>query len=354
MTVSYDNKIYHGQVISNYDLESKGSLRAKIPEFGDDAYLVVYTSPYLTRNGGGMVAIPEIGSEILVYYIREKNKFYYLSTIVDIPDEFDNSGLKDWSVIKDKYVFTERGIPQRVTFTDSFGAGLAISSRSSKKYISAKVDLKSRMGKMVSLSDSPNSDMVMIRNEHGDGVAISSEPSEVYSERSIEIKSKGAQRNVSFQSGIDTVVVEGKDITLENYSSGSHSTAGRFGNINLRSHNADINIVGKGQDSRIFIITPKARIQIENDGSVKIESNANIQLSTDGNFNVKAGSFSVDANSINMKSATNITLDANASISAKGGVIASIDAATLHLNSGVSQPAVTNPNIPLNTTSYRE
>lgn len=354
MTVLHDNKIYHGQVVSNYDLGAVGNLRAKIPEFGDGAYLVIYTSPYLTRNGGGMVAIPEVGSEILVYHIRSKNKFYYLSTIVDFPDDFDDTGIKDWNPIADKYIFTERGVPQRIAFSDSFGAGLAISSRTSKKYISAKVDLNSRSGKRISLSDSPNSDMVLIRNEHGDGVVISSEPSEVFSERSIEVKSKGAQRNVSFQSSIDSVVVEGKDITLENYSSGSHSIEGRFGNINLRSHNADINLVTKGDTSRIFIVTPKARIQIESDGSIKIESTADIQLTTDGNLGIKSNNLSIEANSINMKAATSMNLESGATFSAKSGATAAIDGATLHLNSGISTPAVTLPQTPLSTTSYKE
>lgn len=303
--------IYIGVVASNFDREKMGRLGVSIPELTNSLVEVIYTSPFYTRDNGGFLAIPEVGSEILVHKDVGTGDFYYISTILDTPNAISRKGKSDWKVLADKYVYTDRLKPQRQTFTDSFGNGIVISSRTLKDFISAKVDLNTAMGKRISLSDSPLSDMVLIRNEHGDGVVISSAASEVYAERSIERKSKGLQREVSYEGSISTVVVEGGDITLENFSTGANSANGidgpKSGNINLRSHNSDINIVTKGTSGRIFLNTPKARIQIEADGTVLIESSKDIQLKSAGSINMFAGE------DITMKAA-NIRLEAEETI----------------------------------------
>jgi len=312
-------KIYFGVVVNTLDFTYSGKISVRIPSLDDRTYEIIYTSPYFSTNNGGVFAVPEVGAEILLLRLNEDNKFYYLTTIVSYPKTSDTSNLKEWKPIKDKYIYTERKKPQRLTFTDAKGSGLVISNRCLPKYISAKVDLNTAGGKRISLSDSPLSDALIIRNEHGDGIVICSEPNEIHSERSIEIKSKGWQRMVSFQSDISLMVIEGSDITLENFSTGSNTGNGisgaKSGNINLRSHNSDINIVTKGQDGRIFLNTPKARVQIESDGSIMVEATNGIQLKSDGDINMIAnGDCNIQAQNIKLEA------QVNATVRAPGGV----------------------------------
>lgn len=357
--MSQTNRIYKGIVTSNSDITRSGILTVQIDGFGEGSIEVVYTSPFYHLNGGGFLAIPEIGSKILIHYDENENKYYYLSTIVEMPENSQRGGLKEWKLIGDNYVYTEREIPQRVEFTDGFGAGLKISQRNLPSYISAKVDLDSRAGKRLSLSDSPNSDMVLIRNEHGDGMVISSEPSEIHSERSIEVKSKGSQKHIVFQSDMYLAVIEGRDITIENFSTGTFKqadTPGRFGNINLRSQNADINIVSNGDDGRVFLVTPKARIQIDSDGSIKLESDSNVQIVAKGDINVKSdNNINLEATNINIRSNSDINMQAlQGGISAKGAGNVALDGAQVHLNSNQSNATSAVQVITPELTDYEE
>lgn len=332
-----------GSVISNHDETKTGLLMVKIPDLSDNPLNVVMTSPFYTLNSGGMLAIPEVGSKVLVSQDTSTGKLYYLSTIIEPPENEQVGGLVNFNVLGDKYIYTERGRPQKVTYANQFNAGLHIDRRLLPEYMASKVSLVSESGKKISLSDSPKSDAVIIRNEHGDGMIITSDPSDVHSERSIEVKSKGSQRHVVFQGGMEMYVIDGKDITIENFSTGAYANenaTGRFGNITLRSENSDINIVSKANDGRIFILTPKARIQIENDGTVKITSDADIQINCENDIDIKAGkALRIQGESIDIKATNDVRVQAggNSSILATGSN--SLDGDRVDLNSGVSLPS---------------
>lgn len=333
--------IYIGTVITNSDITKAGTLTVLIPDLGKDPLEVILASPFYTLNGGGFLGIPENGSRILVAKEDDSADIYYLSTIIS-NEKNDSSGkLLEWNVIGDKYVYSERNKPQKVLYTDQLNSGLKISRRILPTYITAKVDLDSEKGKRISLNDSPKSDMVLIRNEHGDGIVISSKPNDVHSDRSIEVKSKGAQRHVVFQSNMEFSVIEGRDITIENKSSGINAgrdTEGRYGNINIKSENSDLNLICDKDDGRIFLITPKSRIQIESDGSIIIDSKADIKIQTTENLDIKANkNINIDGQTLNIKTQNDCVIDCNGSFSAKSGGTNSLDGAAVYLNSNVSK-----------------
>ena len=334
-----NTSIQIGIVVSNFDSGSKtGKMSVEMDESGLTID-VIYVSPFYHLNGGGVLAIPDIGSKILVFNDLNSGYYYYLGTIIDTPSNPVIGGMIGWEPISEPGVYSERGIPQKVTYTNQVGAGLKISRRLLPNYMTSKVNLDSEKGKRISLSDSPKSDVVLIRNEHGDGIVISSQANDVHADRSIEVKCKGSQHFVSYQAAMNFYLIEGKDISIENFSTGSNSNTtagekGRFGNINIKSHNADINITGKGDKSDIFITTPKARIEIKADGSVLIDSQDSVRIQALKNIELKstAGDISMEALNINMKSTlnTNIqsmlntSIEATANFTAKGTLLATL------------------------------
>ena len=353
-------KILKGVIVSNKDMSETGRLSVIFPTESQSIKTVVYTTPFYMANGGGLLAIPEYGARILATYDEDSDTYYYLSTILTQDDKDFNgsSGLKDFSILGDKNVYSERKKPSKIKLTNQLNAGLAITRKYQPDYIVNKVDLTSEKGKRVSLNDSPKTDAVIVRNEHGDGLIITSESTETHPDRSIEIKSVGPQRHVVYQSDMNFMIVDGKDVNIENYSTGAfadNSEGGRFGNINLRSENADITIVSKADDGRVFIVTPNARIQISPDGKVQVKADSDIELVSDTNITIQAANnLNLVAANVNIKADANIAMDAGGNSSILSTGTNSLDGAQVHFNSGLSLPVtVDQPGIP-ETNDYNE
>lgn len=325
-------KVFRGTVVSIFDKSKSCLIKAVFPEYSPNVVDVVYTTPYYSYNNGGMLAVPEEGSNILASFSDFDNKFYYMSTIIESLDGSDDivksGGIKDWEVIGDRRLYSERDRPQKVSYCNQAGAGLDITRKFLPDYIVSKVDLNSENGKKISLNDSPNSDSVIIRNEHGDGIIISGEQNDIHPDRGIELKSVGPHKFVVFQSDMTMMVVDGRDINIENYSTGAQANqlSEKYGNISIRSKNKDVTLVTNGQSGNIFITTPRAKIQIN--------SNGDILLSSDGTIQMDAPNITLNADSnVNIKGANvNIKSDANCAIEA--GEIASVDGSQVQLNSG--------------------
>lgn len=340
-------RLLKGTVKSTIDLSNTGKFIVQSSDI-DATIEVIYTSPYAMFNGGGVVAIPEIGSKI--FFFEHENEYYYMSTIVDTPRTDQRGGELDAKVIGDKEVYKGGVKPHRVTYTNAVNSGLKITRHMLGYAIDSKVDLDSEKGKRLSLNDSSQINAIQLRTEHGDGVVISGKESDIYPSRSIEIKSVGPQNYVVFQSGIQMLVVDGREISIENHSTGAFANVGaeekgKFGNINLRSKNSDINITADGKESRIFIVTPKARIQIEDDGTLSVSSANGINMLTDKSITLEAKEMiSLKAAQINIKASANINTEAGGNASVKSGGTNSLDGSQVHFNSGLSQ-SVTIPSI---------
>lgn len=357
---------------------------------------VFYTSPFFFVGGGGQVTPPNIGSKVIVMEDKKNNRFFYISTIVSQISE-DNVYDPSHKVLpktEDPTIYTEKNIPQKVSYTNEVGSGLRISRKKiagKKPYIDAKVELKSEFGKKVSLIDSPMNSHVLMRNEHGDGIRIVSHdwsvgpyPHPIYPSRSVIVFSKGPQFYTTTRGLMDMKVVDGTEFNIQNYSTGAFGPAGsatqpvqsssvtstlvsknkdysaaRVGNINIRSVNSDVNIAVNGTQSEIYITTPKARVEIREDGTVLIQSSATINLRAEGDITMKSnnGSINMEAGGgdINLKSSSNLNLQsgeelnikagdalkaqAGAAMSLKASDNCNIDGSQIHLNSGFSTAA---------------
>jgi hypothetical protein len=149
-------------------------------------------------------------------------------------------------------------------------------------------------------------------------------------------------------------VTEGRDINLINSSTGTKAPRNkprRSGNINLLSKHRDISILTDGDDGNIFIKTAKNVIQINSGGQVNIYSNSDINISTGGSFDLSAaGNINIKGENVNIESASNINMKANARFKAAGSAGMDLgDGSPLHLNKiGGANPesAQSNINIP--------
>jgi hypothetical protein len=345
------------KVYSKIDYTKSGKFYALLPpdfDFPRDSIEVVYTSPAYSTYEGGIFAPPSEGSYILV--VKEENSptYYYISTIVDEPKLLGAlsipkvvGSLKDTiNKIAGKQIYTEEGSPRAMYFTDFKGAGLKISNYFNQPGdpINSKVQLKSVQGHKLILSDNPDLDCVILRNKDGDGMTITSNRNSVHSSNSIDVKSKNTIRQTSDQGEMRMTVVDGRDLTIENKSTGINADPlGPYGNINLVASWKDINIYTEGISNpvagdagRILISTPE--------GVIQLKSGINgITLYTAGNINIAA-----PIGDINIQAGGDINLDAGRSVNIRSRIQSSLTSVGKAVVAGATGSNVGITGTPLN------
>jgi hypothetical protein len=326
-------KILKVLVHSTIDYTKSGKFSALLPpdyKFPEDSIDVIYTSPAYSTYEGGVFAPPSEGSEILVAQQDNTSTYYYISTIVNEPKLLGVLSIpKVTTKVKDlvnsiagKQIYTDKGSPRAIYFTDFKGAGLKISNYFSKAGdpINSKVQLRSVQGHKLVLSDNPDLDCVLLRNKDGDGMTITANRNSVHSSNSIDIKSKNTIRQTTDSGELRYTVLDGRDITIENQSTGVNADPlGPYGNVNLVASWKDINIYTQGISNpvagdagRILISTPE--------GVIQLRSGVNgITLYTAGNINIAA-----PTGDVNIQAGGSINLDAGLSVNIKSGVQSSL------------------------------
>lgn len=336
--------IYKAKVTSTEDFNKAGNFLAIVPEYGTGEFSITYTSPFYSVGNHGILAIPFEGSEILVA-CDTNGIFYYMSTVVGA--ESIGGGVKDFSVIGDQRVYGDDTRPRRVTMTNANGAGVVVTRRYKEDSIVDSTVVKSSAGKKLSLDDSPEIDSVILRNQHGDGLTITADTNSVKPERGVELKSLGPQKFVSFNGDINIKLFDGREIEIENSSTGSHANFGenrKYGNIRFITENGDLALISRSNDGRVFLITPNARIQIESDGTVRIES-SNLVIDAEESITLQARDINLNAQN------TIVTNAAVTNINSQGNT--NIEGAQVHLNSGLGSSDIPTPS-PTELTSYEE
>jgi hypothetical protein len=337
-------KIKRGVVhwTTNGILEVKESQSGNSIEARPD--IVNLTSPYHTRNEGGIVAVPQEGSEILYLQDDVLNTNYYLNTLIANEKTLGikNDTLKD-PVVNDSLMFDESGNSHSLTFKDSKGAGLKVSNYHDKNQLSAKVELKSAANHKVILSDVPKMDCIIIRNRSGDGFTLTDEATQQHSARSLDLKTKISQRWTTREGEYFVTVVDGRDLTLYNHSTGINADANNIeqsGNVNLNSVNRHVNLWADGgpaASGSVFVTTygGNSLIQLNSSGEIRIYAKKNLEIRIEGDVNVKAtGDINFDGANINFNTAGDINMKAGGSIKAEGagGIDLGDGSADLHLN----------------------
>lgn len=354
-----------GRVTGNIDYTSNGEFTAIFPEIGDDPVLVTFTSPVFRSGGGGAWAIPEEGDSILACHDTETDEVYYQSTILSAATVAPNTvkPIPKFKLMGDPSKYNIIGKPVQVTYQNQVGAGLCITrnyeSPPSKKVVNS-VTLKSEMQKRISLDDSPQSDGIHIKNQHQDGIIITGDdtPESPLPASMIQVKSRGPHEYVCMQSSLALRVIEGRDVTIENTSTGAmgqtpsqpwpndnnaqgnNQPPKKWGGIYLRSVNGDISLASKADEGRVFIQTPKGAIQINENGDIVIEAQGKLSVYSEGDMDLGSGGAVriSGSNSVDIKSGGNITITGTGGGVLKSGGGMQIDGSTVDLKPAGATP----------------
>jgi hypothetical protein len=288
-----------GEVIENSSEDRNGIFEARFPHYADNRPVeVIHTSPFYQPNAGGLVAIPEAGTQIICLanespYPNE-NVIYYLASIPSIDggsrvDEqnpnYENIRSND---PKAKIYGEDSKRPVTQTLTNTAGAGLYIHREFAQTKISNNVTMKSETDNEVNVG----SVGVQIRNNEGDSIVLNgSEPNDQYSARSLAIETMASQEYKCTNSDIKMKVVDGGDINIVNDSTGAYSIDGKwYGNVRLKSRFRNIDLAALGSESYVNIFTQGATIQVDSQGTVKIFGQGSIQLESPQDISLNAGS----------------------------------------------------------------
>lgn len=354
--------LHKAQVTSNTDFLKKGRFLAHCKSISNNEFWVTYVSPYKADFRGGFVAVPDVGSEVLIAATTsEQDKYavnwYYMGSVYgDRDSDLDTTGelVQEYTrhELPDKEIYKAKDSPDRLLLQDKSGNKVLLSNSSNPEYMSKKAEVQSSLGKTLSLDDG-KSDSSMLLNEHGDGIKISSGRTALRGARSIELECPGSQKIISKFSDIELTVVDGREIDIVNASTGdkrdsddkdSTGHAGKYGNINISSEHNDINLTVYKQDGKVFIdsLGTEGLIQLDSAGDITIWSDKNVNIKSGSNMNFKAeGNINLDAGgSIDINSGERIRVSSDKEIDVKttGGNV-NVDGRQVHLASDKSTKA---------------
>lgn len=346
------------EVRSRVDPGRSGAFRAKVDAEGNDEQTVYYVSPYGSNGAGGFVAVPEVGTRVLVCKPTGATSWYYLgSTFSQEPREVEGGKIPDTEAMPleriDPEMYKARGIPMRYVFKSPQGAGLTMSDEYNPEYFNRKVELVSTQNKKVVLHDAPGVDSIQIDSGNGSRITLTDDPqNQSLAARSIQVESVGPQKYICSESQTDVVVGEGgRELQLLNNANGvSWGDSANAGNVNVQSKWKDVNVFTQAEQGRIFIECldsggSNQQIVIETNGS-----NGAITIKTNGTVNVAAGeAINMEAPNINI-GCDRFSVNAAVDIQMQGQQV-NIDpgAGTVQLASGA---APTSPTIPSPQSTY--
>lgn len=328
---------------------------------------VKYTSPNHQRYFYGFFALPALGSEILIAYDKERQEYYYLSTIVDYAPDLGKISKNSNSDPADLYSayknFDTNGNPTAMFLKNQKGAGLQIQNYFADGEITNEVRLKSSSNSELILSDTPGSKCVTLKNSDGDNITIGGEIDTPFRlgpphiARGIVFNSLNTQQFLVGTGAYEVRVTDGTDVTLTNLSRGNNKAYVppnltppegtnpnlQFGNINLITKFRDINIftdnpAASAIDSNIYISTQNGMVQINSGGDVKIFSQGKVTIqATEGlDLQTLTGDINIEAKTgnVNIKSTGDTNLNSTAF---------NVLAATTNITQNVGAPATPAP-----------
>ena len=297
------------EVRSTADSTKSGRIYCNIANDTSEQVPVYYASPFATGGEGGMVAIPPVGTEVIVCSPMGTDKWFYMgATFQQEPRDAEGDELlenkKEPIERVDDKLYRERGVPQRTNFKGQRGGGLTISEEYSPEGYNLYTRLRSETGKKVELNDNPHTDAIIL--DAGNNAVLKltaspkAKPEDLHPQapRAFEVQTLGPQKLLC-QSEIDIMTTKsGREINIINTSEG-----GDWGgpiktkNVNVQSKRGDVNVFTQAESGRIFIEClnedgQNQHIQIETNGeggSIVIKTRGNVLLDAGGNIDLNAG-----------------------------------------------------------------
>jgi hypothetical protein len=383
-------RIFEAVVTSNRDDTKSGRFNAKLE--GEDLSIegVIYTTPYHSPYFQGQFSPPSLHSKVLLCHDEIKNKYYYMSTVVEHTVDHGavpiNKMGQPLPLVMEPNLYNDAYRPQKMTFKNGQGAGLSITSFHGKdaagtqKPIVSETKLESEGGNMVVVSNSPDAQGIIIQNKHRDGIVISSSSYKGYAARTITTESESTQSCIVKHGDYKVSIVDGRDMTFKNNSLGTYGMLPapipptlpyprqavppyipnpllQFGNVNLVSKYRDINIYTDNPfftapgNSNIYVSTDRGMIQLKANGDIMIYANTgavNIQGASGLNLTSLLGDININsAGNINMKALLNINSFAGVSMNNSSNTDINIHAANNFNAAGTNET-----NIGISTTTY--
>jgi hypothetical protein len=318
-------KILVGIVKSNTDVDKLGTLKVAFPDHANNEPVrVTYTSPFYRANAGGMIALPEVGTQVMCAYNEfpkcGEESIYYLNSIINQPKETGNRSNENFEPIrtgdsKAKVYSDDTYAPVTQTFTNGAGAGLIIHREYSTSKISNNVTLKSESGDEITAGYRG----IQIANNQGDHITLNnSKGTNYHAPRSLSVETINQQQYKCTNSDILWKIKDGGDYLIENNSTGAYAIGGtKYGNIRLKSRERNIDLAALGSDSHVNIITQGATIQVNGEGKVTI---------------VTSEDLNIQANNINMTATNDLNIVANGTAQVGGSILDLRGQSILHNN----------------------
>lgn len=327
------------EVRSTADAAEAGRMFCHLIGDSSEQITVHYASPLATGGEGGMVAIPPVGTEVIVCSPIGTDKWFYMgSTFEQEPMDAEGDQLTDTLAepimrVDDK-LYRERGVPQRVNFKGQRGGGLTISEEYSPEGYNLYTRLKSETGKKIELNDNPHTDSIILDAGDQATLKLTGNPSpdggqQPLAPRAFEVQTMGPQKLIC-QSEIDIMTTKkGREINIINTSEGTWGGPIKCKNVNVQSKKGDVNVFTQAESGRIFIEClnedgQNQHIQIETNGAggaivirtqgnILLDAGGNIDLAAEGDMNLRAGGkFSVQAGGDTVIKSANHRVDAGA------------------------------------------
>jgi len=347
------------EVRSRVDPGRSGAFRAKIASEGNDEQTVYYVSPYGSNAEGAFVAVPEVGTQVLVCKVTGGTSWYYLGTTFSPePGEVVGEQIKDTKVMPlervDPEMYKARGAPMRYVFKSPQGAGITMSDEYNPDFFNRKTELTSTRAKKITMHDAPNIDSIILDSGNGSRITLTDDPqNQSMAARSIQVESVGPQKYINTESQTDIVVGGGgRELQVLNNANGVPWGEGvQAGNVNIQSKWKDVNVFTQAEQGKIFIECLNENgnsqeivietngtgggITIKTRGSVNISAGQDINMKADGNMNIDCQKYSVNCTKVDVECA--------------GGV--DIDGSVINLASETANP--TSPSIPNPQSKYQ-
>ena len=352
------------EVRSVVDPTRNGSFTAMVHHEGNSEISINYVSPYGTLGEGGFVAIPSVGTTVLVCKPSgSKSGWYYLGTTFDKErNQVEGEKIKDHCSPLERILpkmYRATGTPGQSTFKNAHDAGVIItdegnSGEDSTGFITSNVEIKSSTNKRITLNDSPAVDAITIDSGNNSKITVSNSPERGdIPDSAVQIQTLGPQKYLNTGSQTDILVGEGgRELQLLNKGHGEDwgDVAGPCGNVNIQSYKKDVNIFTKADEGRIFI---ECLNESGNNQVIEIQTNGEggaIRIKTKGKLDISAEFIGINATrDINMKAGGTINLHSDQDLSLRSGETVYADGNEIRLNEDGAEFA--DPNIG-NTESY--
>ena len=346
-----DTIISLAEVSDRADPSRKGTFTAKVNAEGSNELPIFYTSPYGSNMEGAFVAIPEVGTEILVCKPHGSDKYYYMGTSFSSePTEAAGQYLQQ-SVLNpveraDTNIYRARGVPMRYLFKSPNGAGITMSEEYTKEYFNKKTEITSTLNKKIQLHDSPVIDSIILNNNNGSKITLTADPkSDSLPSRAVQVESAGPQKYLNYGGQTDIYVDKaGRELQVLNNANGVRwGSVIPAGNVNVQSKWRDVNVFTQAEQGRIFIEClnedgKNQQIVIETngeDGGIVIKTRGTISLAASGSIDMKSPNINMDCQNYSVKAD-------KVDIACEGQV--DIDGSLINLANGAEARRVDTPN----------